>query len=215
MSSRLRDLTESTEAEGRDDTHHGSTLGTDPSGMAARREGLKAVFGDTDAQGGAKRLQKSLDAMWPNGTPAHGGDLFGPPSTTPPGNSQHRQQNPGAPVQNRMFGETAGGEHGGAAQAQQYIPQPFSGFNTGQPIGYMQMGWTPGWPPGQVPYAPNTMSTPFQSSGYGMHSQQQYGTPPGFQMAQYSMTKQMLLDQCVQMGIFQYTGQHHQNQHQN
>ena len=30
MSSRLRDLTESTEAEGRDDTHHGSTLGTDP-----------------------------------------------------------------------------------------------------------------------------------------------------------------------------------------
>jgi hypothetical protein len=30
MSSRLRDLTETTEAEGRDDTHHGSTLGTDP-----------------------------------------------------------------------------------------------------------------------------------------------------------------------------------------
>ena len=30
VSSRLRDLTESTEAEGRDDTHHGSTLGNDP-----------------------------------------------------------------------------------------------------------------------------------------------------------------------------------------
>ena len=30
MSSRLRDPTESTEAEARDDTHHGSTLGTDP-----------------------------------------------------------------------------------------------------------------------------------------------------------------------------------------
>ena len=132
-------------------------------------------------------------------TPAHGGDL-GPPSTTPPGNSQHRQQNPGAPVQNEMFGETAGGEHGGAAQAQQYIPQPFSGFNTGQPIGYMQMGWTPGWPPGQVPYAPNTMSTPYQSSVYGMHSQQQYWTPLGpteFQMAHNNMTKQMLLDQSV------------------
>ena len=72
---------------------------------------------------------------------------------------------------------------------------------------YMQMGGSPGWPPGQVPYAPNTMSTPFQSSvHYGMHSQQQYGTPPGFQMAQYSMTKQMLLDQCVQMDILQYTG---------
>jgi hypothetical protein len=100
-----------------------------------------------------------------------------------------------------MFGETAGGEHGGAAQAQQYTPQPFSGFNIGQQIGYMQMGGTPGWPPGQVPYAPNTMSTSFQSSVYGMHSQQQYVAPPGFQMAQYSMTKKMLLDQCVQMGI--------------
>jgi hypothetical protein len=77
------------------------------------------------------------------------------------------------------YGETAGGEHGGAAQAQQYTPQPFSGFNTGQPIGYMQMGGTPGWPPGQVPYAPNTMGTPYQSSIYGMHSQQQYGTPLG------------------------------------
>ena len=30
MSSSVRDITESTEAEGRDDTHHGSTLGTDP-----------------------------------------------------------------------------------------------------------------------------------------------------------------------------------------
>ena len=30
MSSSLRDITESTEAEGRDDTHNGSTLGTDP-----------------------------------------------------------------------------------------------------------------------------------------------------------------------------------------
>ena len=117
-----------------------------------------------------------------------------------------------------MYGETAGGEHGGVARAQQYTPQPFNGFNMGQPIGYMQMGGTAGWPPGQVPYAPNTMNTPYQSSVYRMHSQQQYWTPPGpttFQMAHNSMTKQMLLDQCVQMGILQYTGQHHQNQHQN
>ena len=43
MSSRLRDHTEITQAEGRDDTHHGSTLGTDPSEMAALREGRQAV----------------------------------------------------------------------------------------------------------------------------------------------------------------------------
>jgi hypothetical protein len=133
----LSDHTEFTETRDPSTTQHvhGSTLGTDPLGMAARREGLKAVFGDTGCtrrlQGGAKRLQKSLDAIWPNGTPAHGGDLFGPPSTTPPGNSQHRQQNPGAPVQNRMLGETAGGERGGAAQAQQYTaPQPPSAGST-------------------------------------------------------------------------------------
>ena len=30
MSSRLRDITESTEAEARDNTHHSSTLGTTP-----------------------------------------------------------------------------------------------------------------------------------------------------------------------------------------
>jgi hypothetical protein len=76
------------------------------------------------------RLQESLGAMWPGGTPAHGGELFGPPSTTPPGNGQYRQQNLGAPFQNRMYGETVGGEHGGAAQAPQYTPQPFGGFNT-------------------------------------------------------------------------------------
>ena len=97
----LSDYTEFTEAE-RSATHHGSTIGTDPLGMAAQREGLKAVFGGTDAQGEAKsRLQESLDAMWPGGTPAHGGELFGPPSTTPPGNGHYRQQNPGAPFENR------------------------------------------------------------------------------------------------------------------
>ena len=81
----------------------------------------------------------------------------------------------------------------------------------------MQMGGTPGYPPGQVPYAPNLMGTPFQNSVYGMHSQQQYWTPQGpttFQMAQNNMTQQMLLNQCVQMGILQYTGLHHQNQQQ-
>ena len=61
------------------------------------------------------------------------------------------------------------------------------------------------------------MGTPVQSSGYGMQSQPQYWTPQGpvtFQMAQCNMTKQMLLDQCVQMGILQYNGQQHQNQQQ-
>ena len=36
---------------------------------------------------------------------------------TPPGNGQNRQLNPGAPFQNRMFGDTVGGEYGGAAHA--------------------------------------------------------------------------------------------------
>ena len=62
-------------------------------------------------------LQESLDAMWPGGTPAHGGGLSGQPSMTPPGNGQNRQLNPGAPFQNRMFGDTVGGEYGGAAHA--------------------------------------------------------------------------------------------------
>jgi hypothetical protein len=162
-------------------------------------------------------LQESLDAMWPGGTPAHGGGLPGQPSMTPPGNGQNRQLNPGAPFQNRMFGDSVGGEYGGAAHAPQYTPQPFSGFNMGQPVGYMQMGGTPGYPPGQVPYAPNMMGTPVQSSGCGMQSQPQYWTPQGpvtFQMAQCNMTKQMLLDQCVQMGILQYNGQQLQNQQQ-
>ena len=213
----LSDKTEFTETQDQSRTHHGSTLGTDPSGKAAQREGLKTVFGGTDAQEGAKMLQESLDAMWPGGTPAHGGELPGQPSMTPPGNSQNRQQNPGAPYQNRMFGDPVGGEYGGAAYAPQYTPQPFSGFNMGQPVGYMQMGGTPGYPPGQVPYAPDMMGTPVQNSGYGMQSQQQYWTPQGpvtFQMAQCNMTKQMLLDQCVQMGILQYNGQQHQNQQQ-
>ena len=79
-----------------------------------------------------------------------------------------------------MFGDSIGGEYGGAAHAPQYTPQPFSGFNMGQPVGYMQMGGTPGYPPGQVPYAPNMMGTPVQSSGYyGMQSQPQYWTPQG------------------------------------
>ena len=66
------------------------------------------------------------------------------------------------------------------------------------------------------------MGTPYLSSVYRMqsqqHGQQQYWTPPGpttFQMAQNSMSAQMLLDQYIQMGIIQYTGQQHQNQHQN
>ena len=68
---------------------------------------------------------------------------------------------------------------GGAASAPQYTPQPFSGFNMGQPVGYMQMEGTPGYPPVQVPYAPNLMSPPFQNSAYGMQQQQQYWTPQG------------------------------------
>ena len=211
------DKAEFTETEDQSRTHHGSTLGTDPSGKAAQREGLKTVFGGTDAQEGAKMLQESLDAMWPGGTPEHGGGLPGHPSMTPTGNSQNRQQNPGAPFQNRMFGDPVGGEYGGAARAPQYTPQPFSGFNMGQPVGYMQMGGTPGYPPGQVPYAPDMMGTPVQNSGYGMQSQPPYWTPQGpvtYQMAQCNMTKQMLLDQCVQMGILQYNGQQHQNQQQ-
>jgi hypothetical protein len=71
----------------------------------------------------------------------------GQPSMTPPGNGQNRQQNPGAPFQNRMCGDSVGGEHGGAASAPQYTLQPFSGFNMGQPVGYMQMEGTPGYPP--------------------------------------------------------------------
>ena len=134
------DKTEFTETEDQSRTHHGSTLGTDPSGKAAQREGLKAVFGGTEAQEEAKKLQASLEAMWPGATPAHGGGLFEQPSMTPPGNGQNRQQNPGAPFQNRMYGDSVGGEHGGAASAPQYTPQPFSGFNMGQPVGYMQMG---------------------------------------------------------------------------
>ena len=98
---------------------------------------------------------------------------------TPPVNGQNRQLNPGAPFQNRMYGDSVGGEYGGAAHAPQYTPQPFSGFNMGQPVRYMQMGGTPGYPPGQVPYAPNMMGTPVQSSGYGMQSQPQYWTPQG------------------------------------
>ena len=111
----LSDKTEFTETQDQSRTHHGSTLGTDPSGKAAQREGLKTVFGGTDAQEGAKMLQESLDAMWPGGTPEHGGGLPGHPSMTPTGNSQNRQQNPGAPFQNRMFGDPVGGEYGGAA----------------------------------------------------------------------------------------------------
>mgnify|MGYP007078102236 CR=1 FL=1 len=36
----MSDYTEFTEAKDPSATHHGSTLGTDPSGMAAQREGL-------------------------------------------------------------------------------------------------------------------------------------------------------------------------------
>ena len=41
-----------------------------------------------------------------------------------------------------MYGDSVGGEHGGAASAPQYTPQLFGGFNMGQPVGYMQMGGT-------------------------------------------------------------------------
>ena len=91
--------------------------------------------------------------MWPGGTQSHGGELFGPPSTMPPGNGQHQQQNPGAPFQNRMYGDSVGGGYGGAARAPQckpYTPQPLGGFNTGQPVGYTQMEGSPGYPPGQT-----------------------------------------------------------------
>jgi hypothetical protein len=50
----LSDHTEFTETQDPSTTQHGGTLGTDPSGTAARREGLKAVFGDTEAQGETK-----------------------------------------------------------------------------------------------------------------------------------------------------------------
>ena len=36
----------------------------------------------------------------------------------------------------------------------------------------------------------------------------------GQQMGQCNMTAQMLLDQCVQMGILQYNGQQHQHEQQ-
>ena len=52
------DKAEFTETEDRSRTHHGSTLGTDPSGKAAQREGLKTVFGGTDAQEGVKMLRE-------------------------------------------------------------------------------------------------------------------------------------------------------------
>jgi hypothetical protein len=47
----LSDHTEFTETQDPSTTQHGSTLGTDPSGLAAQREGRQAVFGDMDAQG--------------------------------------------------------------------------------------------------------------------------------------------------------------------
>ena len=93
------------------------------------------------------------------------------------------------------------------------------GFNTGQPFDYMQMGGTPGWPPGQVPYAPHSMSPQYQGSSYGVQSQQQW-TPSGlmtFQMAQNSTsTAQMVLAQCTsRWASFSTLGSSYQNQHQN
>ena len=49
-----RDYMEYTDVKDQGATHHGSTLGTDPSRLA----------GDTDARAEAKRLQESLDAMY-------------------------------------------------------------------------------------------------------------------------------------------------------
>ena len=92
-----------------------------------------------------KEKQRGFRKAWTRcgqaGPQRMGANYSGPPSTTPPGNGQYQHQNPaGAPFKNRMYGDTVGGEHGGAAHAPQYTPQPFGGFNTGQPLGYMQMG---------------------------------------------------------------------------
>ena len=140
---------------------------------------------------------------------------------TPPGNGQNRQQNPGAPFQNRMCGDSDGGEHGGAASAPQYTPQTFSEFNNnmGRPgrlhVADRMVG-TPGYPPGQVPYAPNLMEPTIPELGLRdaqsaavLDATGANNIPDGIEQ-----TKQMLLDQCVQMSILQYTGQHHQNQQQ-
>ena len=67
------DKAEVTETEDQSRTHHGSTLGTDPSGKAAQREGLKTVFGGTDAQEGAKMLQERKEFGF-------GGGVLTPPA---------------------------------------------------------------------------------------------------------------------------------------
>jgi hypothetical protein len=90
-------------------------------------------------------LQKKLDAIWTSEAPGTGGVRFGPISTTPPGSKTQPRRRFRAPhaVQNRMCGGSYD-QNGGTGPAQ-YTPQPFSGFNPGQPHGSMQMGATPGW----------------------------------------------------------------------
>ena len=92
------------------------------------------MFGDIDAQAEAKRLQESLWTRCGQAGPhtVHGVVRFGTSSMTPPSNGQYWQHNPGDRFQNRVHGTSVCGD-GGAVPAPQYTPQPFGGFNTGQP----------------------------------------------------------------------------------
>ena len=129
----LSDITEITETEGQGGTQHGSTLGTDPSGQAAQLEGNKSEPGDTEVRKKTTTLQENLDAIWTGETPGTRGFQFGPISTTPLGSNPVPPQIPGAPVQNRMCGVPY--DQNGGAGPPQYTPQPFGGFNPGQPYG--------------------------------------------------------------------------------
>ena len=73
---------------------------------------------------------------------------------------RYRQHHPAATQPRRRFrapqsktgcAEARMRQNGGTGPAQ-YTPQPFSGFNPGQPHGSMQMGATPGWTPMPMPY---------------------------------------------------------------
>ena len=208
----LSDMTEITETEDPRATQYGSTLGTDPSGQANQLEWGKSEPGDTEVRKKTTTLQEKLDAIWTSETPGTGGVRFGPISTTPPGSNPSPPQIPGAPVQNRMCGGSYD-QNGGTGQAQ-YTPQPFNGFNPGQPHGSMQMGATPGWTPMPMPYGAHSMSPQYQVPVYG--GQQQMMMPPGqtpFQMAQGDMSMKMMMDQFMQ-GFIQYAEQQKQNQQQ-
>jgi hypothetical protein len=130
------DLTEITETKDQGATHHGSTLGTDLSGLAAQLEGGRGQTRArryTEVRKKTTTLQKKLDAIWTSQTPGIGGVRFGPISTTPLGSNPVPPQIPGAPVQNRMCGVPY--DQNGGAGPPQYTPQPFGGFNPGQPYG--------------------------------------------------------------------------------